>query len=44
VPEARLRALVAAAGAFVVASVDVDEPGTHWHARRYVVRTLPAEG
>lgn len=38
VPEDRLAALVAAAGAEVVTSVDVDEPGTHWHARRYVVR------
>src|SRR5947199_285592 len=38
VPEDRLAALVAAAGGAVVASVDVDEPETHWHARRYVVR------
>jgi SAM-dependent methyltransferase len=44
VPEARVRALVAAAGASVLASVDVDEPATHWHARRYVVRTPAAEG
>jgi SAM-dependent methyltransferase len=38
VSEARLAVLVGAAGAQVVASVAVDEPETHWHARRYVVR------
>jgi len=42
VPEQRLAELVGAAGATVVASTDVDEPETHWHARRYVVRKLPA--
>lgn len=38
VTEARVAALVGAAGAPVVASADVEEPETHWHARRYVVR------
>jgi|tagenome__1003787_1003787.scaffolds.fasta_scaffold20861706_2 SAM-dependent methyltransferase len=38
VAASRLAALVGAAGATVVASTEVDEPETHWHARRYVVR------
>jgi len=37
-PEARLRAVVSAAGGQVVHSVPVVEPETHWEARRYVVR------
>lgn len=36
----RLTALVTAAGAEVVDSVPVDEPETHWAARRYAVRRL----
>lgn len=35
---ARVAALVAAQGGRVVASLPVDEPETHWAARRYVVR------
>jgi SAM-dependent methyltransferase len=37
VPEDRLAALVTASGGTVLASTDVHEPETHWHARRYVV-------
>jgi SAM-dependent methyltransferase len=36
----RLTAVVAAAGGGVVDSAPVDEPETHWEARRYVVRKL----
>jgi SAM-dependent methyltransferase len=43
VPEARMAALVGAAGARVVSSTDVEEPETHWHARRYVVRKPAAD-
>ena len=39
-PEGRMAALVAAAGGEVVAGVAVDEPETHWQARRYVVRKV----
>ena len=41
VPPERLRSIVAAHGAEVVASTQVDEPETHWVAHRYVVRKLP---
>lgn len=37
-PPGRLARLVGAAGAEVLDSVAVDEPQTHWAARRYVVR------
>lgn len=37
-PEDRLREIVTAAGGEVLDSVAVDEPETHWAARRYVVR------
>jgi SAM-dependent methyltransferase len=40
-PEARLRAIVAAGGGEVVACTQVDEPETHWVAHRYVVRKHP---
>ncbi|MCW2704238.1 MAG: hypothetical protein JWQ37_2233 [Blastococcus sp.] len=36
--EGRVAAVVGAAGAEVLAGVAVDEPETHWQARRYVVR------
>jgi SAM-dependent methyltransferase len=36
--EERVAAVVGAAGAEVLAGVAVDEPETHWQARRYVVR------
>ena len=36
--EERVAAVVGAAGAEVLAGVAVDEPKTHWQARRYVVR------
>jgi hypothetical protein len=39
-PEARVREIVAAAGGEVLDSVPVDEPETHWAARRYVVRAI----
>lgn len=39
-PEGRMAALIGAAGGEVVDSVAVDEPETHWQARRYVVRKL----
>jgi SAM-dependent methyltransferase len=38
VTPARVAAIVGAAGGEVVGSVEVDEPETHWQARRYVVR------
>jgi SAM-dependent methyltransferase len=38
VSEERVTAIVGAAGGEVVDSVAVDEPETHWHARRYVIR------
>ena len=38
VPEQRVRTAVAAAGGEVVDAEPVDEPETHWAARRYVVR------
>jgi ubiquinone/menaquinone biosynthesis C-methylase UbiE len=38
--EGRVAALVGAAGGEVVAAVAVDEPETHWQARRYVVRRV----
>lgn len=38
VPEARMRQLVAAHGGAVVDTVAVDEPASHWHAARYVIR------
>ncbi|MGY2003493.1 class I SAM-dependent methyltransferase [Blastococcus sp. SYSU DS1024] len=41
VPEARVRALVTAAGGELRAALPVDEPATHWSARRYVV-VVPA--
>jgi SAM-dependent methyltransferase len=43
-PEARMRALISAAGGHVVHSVPVHEPETHWEARRYVVRKAVAAG
>jgi len=44
VPESRVAALVGVAGGEVVDSSDLDEPETHWHARRYVVRKAPPAG
>ena len=38
VPEARMRGLVPAAGGELVAALVMDEPETHWRARRYVIR------
>jgi SAM-dependent methyltransferase len=38
VPEDRVAAVIGAAGGAVLDSVPVDEPDTHWQARRYVVR------
>lgn len=38
VPEERMRGLVTAAGGELVAALPMDEPETHWRARRYVVR------
>lgn len=43
-PEARMRALIGAAGGQVVHTVPVVEPETHWEARRYVVRKPAVEG
>jgi SAM-dependent methyltransferase len=34
----RLRRVIEGAGAEVLAGADVDEPETHWHARRWVIR------
>lgn len=41
VPERRVAELVAVHGAEVVEAAAVDEPETHWHARRYVIRRRP---
>ncbi|MGY1849235.1 class I SAM-dependent methyltransferase [Blastococcus sp. SYSU DS1021] len=44
VPERRVADLVAVHGAEVLDAAPVDEPATHWRARRYVVRRRPAGG
>lgn len=38
VPESRMTEVITAAGGEILAGVPVNEPETHWQARRYVVR------